>query len=538
MLATGCSNGNGDGVGGATSASGVGGAGGAPSRPDGEVSVPTRDGVALRTWIYLPPGDGPFPMLVVRNPYASLNDDASLRPYAQYFLDRGIGLVWQAVRGTGGSGGTFVPYVSEVADSADTIAWLAGKPWSNGRFASGGGSYLGYTAWASAVADPRVVVVLSDDTAADEEMTRHGGVVDGYLLSWWSYVERARFANDAEESDLTNGLDASSADEAVLGRDVPYWNDLLKAGLGVYPSDASLRALAKNVCVPALHIIEGSTGWRDPVETWEAIQKDGCAAERDHQWLLVAPESHAFHFSAFGLEETWVTSDMMAMLETYLLETRPTPDWPRVRYRAAADDPTSSLASWPPPAGATSTFFLSPPMAAGVDGGLATEAMLGTTWTWKSDPARTDPCAAPTDTWFTSAPLTEDLTVVGAPRLSLSLTADAPDFDVIVTLYDYLAGAEEYAVIGAGSVRARYRTGTETPVPLGTPFDVDVELTASAHRVPAGHQLTMSVAPSRCGFIENPNHGGPLDAPTPRQVANVDAAMGASGAKLTIPSLP
>jgi putative CocE/NonD family hydrolase len=537
---SGCGDGSSDagGVGG-TGASGGGGSDGAggeggatPELPDGVVDVVMRDGVTLKTRIHLPSGDGPFPLFVVRNPYAWLNGE-ELEAYAQFFQDRGIGLVWQAVRGTGESEGEFVPYVSEVADAADTLAWLGDQPWSNGRFATGGGSYLGYTAWAAAAADPRVRAVISDDTAADEEMTRHGGVVDGYLLSWWSFVERERFANDAELDALTNALDLPNVDEAVLGRDLPYWNDLLDAGLATYPPEAALRTLAKDLCVPALHVLEGSTGWRDPIQTWRAIEADGCAEERDHQWLVVAPESHSAHFSAFGVADTWVTDDMMTMLSAFLLEAEPPPTWARVRYRTASDGQTQSTDAWPPPTALPLTVYLGAPAAG--EGTLSTAPPAADVWTLVSDPAGTNPCALPTDVWFTSEPLTEDLHLVGEPQLHLPVTTDATDFDVLVTLYDYAPSSGDYAVLGTGSVRARYRTGREATVPAGVPFDLDLDLTGGAQLVPAGHQLTLALAPSRCGFGENPNSGEPIQAQTTRQVASVDVELGPSGARLEVP---
>lgn len=520
--------------GGGSESTGSGGTGGSTTQiPDGLIEVELRDGVALRTWVFAPSGDGPFPLFVVRNPYSWLNDEADLEAYAAFFQDRGIGLVWQAVRGTGGSEGEFVPYVSEVDDAEDTLAWLADQPWSNGRFATGGGSYLGYTAWAAAAADPRVV--LSDDTAADEEMTRHGGVVDGYLLSWWSFVERERFANDEEKDALTNSLDLPSADEAVLGRDLPYWNDLLEAGLATYPPAAALKTLAKDICTPALHVIEGSTGWRDPVETWHAIEAEGCEEERSHQWLIVAPESHSEHFSAFGLSDTWVTDDMMTMLSAFLLEEEPEPTWARVRYRTESGGPTQTLEAWPPENVVPVTYFFG--AATGGDAPLTTTAPPDDVWTLVSDPAATNPCALPTDLWFTSAPLTADLDLVGEARIRLPVTTDAIDFDVLVTLYDYLAGAEEYAVIGTGSVRARYRTGSEAPVPAGVPFELVIDLTGSAHRVPTGHQLTLAIAPSKCGFGENPNSGEPVDEQTTRMFATVDVGLGVNGATLVLPTV-
>ena len=51
-------------------------------------------------------------------------------------------------RGTFGSGGVFEPMVHEVDDGADTVAWMREQPWFEGRFATFGGSYLGFTQWA------------------------------------------------------------------------------------------------------------------------------------------------------------------------------------------------------------------------------------------------------------------------------------------------------------------------------------------------------------------------------------------------------
>jgi putative CocE/NonD family hydrolase len=54
----------------------------------------------------------------------------------------------QSVRGTFGSSGEFTPGPHEADDGADTVAWLREQPWFTGRFATIGGSHLGYTQWA------------------------------------------------------------------------------------------------------------------------------------------------------------------------------------------------------------------------------------------------------------------------------------------------------------------------------------------------------------------------------------------------------
>ncbi len=64
------------------------------------------------------------------------------------YAARGYHVVLQSVRGTFGSGGVFEPMAHEVADGADTVAWLREQPWFTGRFATIGMSYLGFTQWA------------------------------------------------------------------------------------------------------------------------------------------------------------------------------------------------------------------------------------------------------------------------------------------------------------------------------------------------------------------------------------------------------
>jgi len=505
--------------------------------PRGLIDLRARDGVVLKTWVYAPAGPGPFPVFLVRNPYGSLNLDANLELYSQFFTSRGITLVWQATRGTGGSGGVFVPFLSEVDDAHDTIAWLVVQPACNGRIGVGGGSYLGYTAFAAAV-DRHVVVLVSDDTSTDEEWTRHFGTVSAYLLSWWGYVERGRQANAAEQSLITNSLDLTNIDQALLGRDLPYWNGVLASGTSVYPRDASLRTLARSICVPSLQVIEGETDWNDPRLAWEATVADGCVRERDHQWLLVAPESHAVHFSAFGVSDTWVTPDMLTMLEAYLLQTRPAPTWAKVRYRVETTEATRTANRWPPPATLTTTFYLGPIGGNGEGTLTTTPPPVTTQWTMHSDPAATDPCQTPTATWFTSTVLTQDLVLVGAPRLTMVATTAAADFDVHVELYDYQYSPEVFRSLGTGSVRARYRTGTDQPLPASMGIPLDIELTTSARRVPAGHALTVSIAPSRCVYAENPHTGEPADRQTSWSTANIIFTLGAQGATLVLPQVP
>ncbi len=84
------------------------------------------DGAILISDHYYPEGDGPWPTLLMRQPYG--RDIASTVVYAHpaWFAQRGYHVAIQDVRGRGGSSGDFYPFRSEARDGAETIALYAG----------------------------------------------------------------------------------------------------------------------------------------------------------------------------------------------------------------------------------------------------------------------------------------------------------------------------------------------------------------------------------------------------------------------------
>ena len=110
-----------------------------------EEMVPSgEDGIRLLTRIYLPEGDGPFPVVVTRTPYVWGTGDyiEAGREYAR----RGIGYIQQDCRGKGGSEGFFSPNVNERADGSALYEWLAEQPWC-GDIGIFGSSYTALTGW-------------------------------------------------------------------------------------------------------------------------------------------------------------------------------------------------------------------------------------------------------------------------------------------------------------------------------------------------------------------------------------------------------
>jgi len=118
------------------------------------IMVPMRDGVRLATDVYRPArggeaASGTFPALLTRTPYGKGDSDL-----ARSLAKRGYVVVVQDVRGRFESEGTFYIYVNEGEDGYDAVEWIAEQPWSNGRVATYGGSYLASTQNALAAENP------------------------------------------------------------------------------------------------------------------------------------------------------------------------------------------------------------------------------------------------------------------------------------------------------------------------------------------------------------------------------------------------
>ncbi len=87
--------------------------------------VPMRDGIKLFTTIHFPEGQGPFPVILVRNLYRGKGNVAS----QQEVTERGIALVEQDVRGSGLSEGRWEnPWIQEADDGEDCLNWLVSQP--------------------------------------------------------------------------------------------------------------------------------------------------------------------------------------------------------------------------------------------------------------------------------------------------------------------------------------------------------------------------------------------------------------------------
>jgi predicted acyl esterase len=153
------------------------------------VGVPMRDGVLLAADHFVPTTARPRGTVLIRTPYGRGFPTSSLN--GRMFAARGYHVVIQSVRGTFGSGGTFEPMAQETDDGLDTVAWLRTQPWFDGRLATVGGSYLGWTQW-TMLQDPppeiKTAIVYVGPHDFREAVFGRGPFTLGDFLSWTSMI--------------------------------------------------------------------------------------------------------------------------------------------------------------------------------------------------------------------------------------------------------------------------------------------------------------------------------------------------------------
>ena len=123
-------------------------------------SLLLRDGVKLISRIWLPNSNGPWPALLMRQPYG--REIASTITYAHpsWWASKGYMVIIQDVRGMGSSEGVFNGFSQEASDTSETHEWVRSLKECNGNLGLYGFSYQGFTQLTGELILSRPIVYL------------------------------------------------------------------------------------------------------------------------------------------------------------------------------------------------------------------------------------------------------------------------------------------------------------------------------------------------------------------------------------------
>lgn len=141
-----------------------------------------RDGVVLRGSLWTPAGPGPWPALLMRQPYGHRIASTVVYAHPAWYAGQGYAVFVQDVRGCGDSDGTFGGFAQEAADGSDTLAFVRSHHACNGRVGSYGFSYQGLTQLLADDGDPGADAMAPAMAGLDERLhwASEGGA------HWWA----------------------------------------------------------------------------------------------------------------------------------------------------------------------------------------------------------------------------------------------------------------------------------------------------------------------------------------------------------------
>jgi len=459
------------------------------------VACHLADGTALISDHYYPAGDGPWPTLLMRQPYG--RDIASTVVYAHpvWFARHGYHVVIQDVRGRGGSDGSFYPFRHEGRDGAETIAWLRAHPACNGRIGMYGFSYQGATQLLAAAEQPEGLICIAPHMTATDLyhcwFYHHGALRLSSTLGWGIQMLRED-ACRLGLRDANNTLEAAWTNVRALAANVPYNNHpaiadpklpgyvrdwLAHRDPGKYWSSLDISTRLDQIRIPALHI----AGWFDTylegsIAGYLSLRHHaGNAFARDNQYLIAGPWVHIPWGDRVGDSNLGDAANLdtdeilLRWFDHWLKDSSAFSREPRIRYFALGPNEWRTAAEWPSTAAyplylhsrgnanarkGDGTLTANPPTAEEPRDVFVYDPEVPV-----NEPGGPQALSGPFDQSvlemgnnllvYTSAPVLREMEVFGHPRIQLYAATSAPHADFTAKLVRVTpAGRAEFLSIG------------------------------------------------------------------------------------------
>lgn len=534
-------------------------------------AVRMRDGVVLYADVYMPATPGRYPTIITRTPYGVQRD--GVHQTMIRFAQRGYAVVVQDVRGRYESDGKWEPFRDEAKDGYDTIEWAATQPFSNGKVATQGGSYLGHNQWQAASLNPPHLVAAFPSLASTNIYANWITMGGAFRLSFnygWGVVrmpnrimlpqywhtenftpEELKYANVLMHLPLQDG-DLQSA-----GAVVPHYRDWIRhESYDDYWKAISDEERFDKIKVPTYV----SGGWFDifvmgTINGYVGMKNKGATPEaRNGARMIIGPWGHGpsqkfgdVDFTPAAFVEQFETE--LAFFDYHLKGIKNSIDTDKpVRLFYMGVNQWRAETDWPVPGTRFRELYLDGNAAANSVRGqgklsFVKPAKAGTDQ-YTYDPQSPVPttggnncCGTPTPAGprdqrpleqrgdvlvYTSDFLEKPVTIAGPVKMKLHAATDGRDTDWMIKLVDVYP--DGFAMpVSEGIIRAKFREGLDKMKLLtpGQVYEYDIEMTGTANVFQPGHRIRVDITSSNFPqFDRNPNTGEPLGTSTKTRVAS------------------
>ena len=475
------------------------------------------DGVRLAVQLWLPEAAPAAPVVLEYIPYRKRDHYRAYDLYwGQTLAQYGIAYARLETRGSGDSEGLladeYLP--SEQQDAVTAIAWLAARPWCNGAVGMRGVSWGGFSTLQTAALAPPALKAIMPMCASDMRYTDDAHYIGGaFALTGlkWATSMKVVMAGPPDPQITGPGWEAAwrarlAATPAIAARwldhqtNDAYWRQgsvavdysaircptYVVGGLVDSYGNAIPRLLA-NLTVPRKGLYgPWKHGYPAPASPGPGLDWAFEEVRWWRHWLMG--------------EETGIMRE--PMLRAYMpavtaAEVAPGP----IPGRWVAED------AWPAPAIVPRIYHLG-------GRGLHEAPQPSETARYVADaivglgkiewvpfaptelPAEQSADDARSLT-FDSAPLTEDVEMLGAPVLRVRLASDRPWAKIAVRLTEVSPDGKPW-LVSYGLLNLTHRDGQETPAALtpGRAYDVVAPLNFTAHRFKKGGRIRVAVSES------------------------------------------
>jgi uncharacterized protein len=505
--------------------------------------IPMKDGVRLAVTLYMPaaPKSGErFPALLEYLPYRK-DDDEAVRDYGThaYFARRGYVSARVDIRGFGASEGTPPDReysAQEQQDAEGVIAWLARQSWSNGKIGMLGISWGGFNSIQMALRKPPALKAILAVAATEELFKEDVHYIDGVF-----HVDEFELTMDLDQG--RPGAPDFSLEESVIGprMDSPPWSlTYMKHQRDGAFWRAPLRPI-ETLEVPAFLIGGLQDGYRDsivrmlekvkaPLKAWIGPWNHGFPNGSDYG-PLYEWRNEAVRWFDYWLKgrDTGVLQDPRVVV--YQQHWHP----PEPQSQDLPGEWRAEL-RWPPAGLAPMTLYLQPDHRLSSDGPESGRDLLrympsagveaGFWWGELLTDQR------PVDAFsltYDSQALTEEVAILGLPRISLRVMADARLADWFVRLSDVAPDGRVTMVTGAG-INGAQRDSMAKPEDLepGKNYLLSLDLHLASWVFPKGHRIRIAIS----------NALWPMNWPTPYPMTTSVALGGDTASRVILPRVP